>query len=166
MLKLDWNLLFTLINLIVFYLLMKKFLFGPVMKIMEERKKIIEDGLKQAKDSQDEALALKEKYEAALVGAREESEKIVSGAKENAKLEYDRIVKEADICAKDTLERAQQTIELEREKTIRDLKSQVAGLALSAAKKVTASQSTVQDDLNLYEQFLKEAGDADGTDSR
>ena len=165
-LKLDWNLLFTLINLIVFYLLMKKFLFGPVIRIMDERKKHIEDGLNQAKNSQAEALELKQKYEAALVNARAESEQIMAGAKENAKMEYDGILKEADETAAQTMARAQQNIELEKEKTIRDLKAQVAELALNAAKKVTAANTTVSDDLNLYDQFLKEAGEMDGADGK
>lgn len=73
MLKLDWNLLFTLINLIVFYFLMRKFLIKPITNIMEERKKLIENGLSQARQNQDEALKLKEQYEAALVGADRKS---------------------------------------------------------------------------------------------
>lgn len=166
MLKLDWNLLFNLINLIVFYFLMKRFLFSPIMKVMDERKKIINDGLSQAKSSQEEALALKNKYEAALSDARETSEKIMADAKENAKLEYDRIVKAADEEAKASVLKARKTIEAEKENTMRDLQSQVAALALSAAKKVTSSKSTIEDDLNLYERFLEEAGDKDVTNHK
>ncbi|MBQ8078050.1 MAG: ATP synthase F0 subunit B, partial [Eubacterium sp.] len=42
MLKFDWNILFTFVNLIVFYLLMKKFLFGRIKKVMDERKALIQ----------------------------------------------------------------------------------------------------------------------------
>ena len=62
------SLLFTIINLIVFYLLLKKFLFKPVMGIMEKREKMIADGLKNASDSQEEAARLKAEYEKALEG--------------------------------------------------------------------------------------------------
>ena len=101
-----------------------------------------------------------------LANARAESEQIMAGAKENPKMEYDRILKEADETAAQTMARAQQNIELEKEKTIRDLKAQVAELALNAAKKVTAANTTVSDDLNLYDQFLKEAGEMDGADAK
>ena len=43
MLRVDINLVFTIINLLVLYLLMKKFLFGPVVAVMEKRKAMIEE---------------------------------------------------------------------------------------------------------------------------
>ncbi len=43
MLKFNWNFLFMLINLVIFYLLMRKFLFKPIMKVMDKRKEIIEN---------------------------------------------------------------------------------------------------------------------------
>ena len=46
MIKVDLSLLWTIINLVVFYLLLKKFLFKPVMGIMEKREQMIADGLK------------------------------------------------------------------------------------------------------------------------
>ena len=66
MIQFNVSLLFTIINLIVFYLLLKKFLFKPVMGIMEKREKMIADGLKNASDSQEEAARLKAEYEKAL----------------------------------------------------------------------------------------------------
>ena len=63
MIQFNVSLLFTIINLIVFYLLLKKFLFKPVMGIMEKREKMIADGLKNASDSQEEAARLKAEYE-------------------------------------------------------------------------------------------------------
>lgn len=59
MIKVDLSLLWTIINLVVFYLLLKKFLFKPVMGIMEKREQMIADGLKNASDRQEEAEALK-----------------------------------------------------------------------------------------------------------
>ncbi len=165
MLKLDWNLLFTLINLIVFYFLMRKFLIKPITNIMEERKKLIENGLSQARQNQDEALKLKEQYEAALVGARSESSKIVADARQSAKAEYDRVMQEANRDAGALMENAQKTIELEKAKAMHDLKSQVAGLALEAARKVTGKCDHSQEDIELYDQFLSEAGDSHDTDA-
>ena len=80
MIKVDLSLLWTIINLVVFYLLLKKFLFKPVMGIMEKREQMIADGLKNASDRQEEAESLKKEYESALSGAKEESVKIVENA--------------------------------------------------------------------------------------
>ena len=162
MLKLDWNLLFTLINLVIFYVLMKVFLIKPIAKFMEKRQKLIEEGLNQARSDQEEALKLKEQYEAALVGARDESSKIVADAKLSAKSEYDRVMKDAQKDAASLLENAEKNIALEKEKAMLDLKSQVAGLAMEAARKVTGQRDYSEDDLALYDKFLEEAGDQHG----
>ena len=57
------------------------------------------------------------------------------------------------------------TIELEREKTVQDLQSQIADLALVAAGKVIGEKSTEESNQSLYDQFLAKAGDSDDTDS-
>ena len=50
MLKFNWNFLFMLINLVIFYLLMRKFLFKPIMKVMDKRKEIIENQFSDAEE--------------------------------------------------------------------------------------------------------------------
>ena len=78
MIKIDINLVFTIINLLVLYLLMKKFLFGPIIKVMDVRKAMIDQQFAGAKEQEDQAKALKEQYEGALKSAREESFQTVS----------------------------------------------------------------------------------------
>ncbi len=50
MLRIDFNLVLTIINLIVLYLILRKFLFRPVMDIMEKREKMIADGISHANE--------------------------------------------------------------------------------------------------------------------
>lgn len=162
-LKLDWNLLFILINLIVFYFLMRKFLIRPITNIMEERKKLIEDGLSHARENQEEASKLKAQYEAALVGARGESQKIVSAARDHAHKEYDRVLEQARREAGELMETADREIQMERKKALSDLKTQVAGLAVEAARKVSGEKDFSSRDMELYDKFLEEAGDGHDT---
>ena len=156
MLRLDFNLVLTMINLVVLYLILRKFLFRPLMNIMEQRRTMIADGLQHAEDTKKEAYALKSQYESALGGAKEESTRIIGQAKKDAKAEYDRILDEAGKLMKD----ARETIDLEKEKTLRDMQSEVAALAVSAAKKMVKQQYGADADQAAYDQFLKEAGDA------
>ena len=67
------GLVWTIINLIVLFLLLRHFLINPVSNIMEQRRKLIADGLQNAQDTQDEANRLKAEYEEALSGAKKES---------------------------------------------------------------------------------------------
>ena len=93
MIKIDINLVFTIINLIVLYLLMKKFLFGPIIAVMEKRKAMIDEQFASAEKTTAEANQLKGQYEDALKSAKEESFSIVEQAKDEAKVQADSIVK-------------------------------------------------------------------------
>ena len=146
MIKIDINLVFTIINLLVLYLLMKKFLFGPIIKVMDERKAMIDQQFAGAKAQEDQAKALKEQYEGALKSAREESFQIMEQARKEAK--------------------AQEDINTERENAMRQMKDDVASLAMEAAGKIIGKNSGADQDLSLYDQFIEKAGDPDDSDRR
>ena len=154
MLSLDLNLVWNIINLVVLYLLLSHFLFKPVMGIMDKRKKIIEDGLKNAQDAQNDAKKMKQEYEDALKGAKQESAQIIENARSAAKNEYDRIVGEAGDKAGNIIESAKETVTVERERTMKELQGEIAGLAVASAAKIVGKTA----DQDLYDQFLKEVG--------
>lgn len=160
MLQLNVNLLFTIINLVVLYLLLKKFLIKPITDVMEKREKLIADGLNHANEAQEEALKMKQEYKDALSGAREESAEIVEKAQVRAKAEYDRIVTEAGEKAGNIMNSAKINIQSEREQTIKALQSEIAGLAMAAAEKIVSEKTENQGNQEIYNQFLEEVGDA------
>ena len=147
MLRFDMNFLYTMINLIVLAFLLKKFLIKPVTDIMEKRRQLIEDGLKNAQNAQEDAMKMKE-----------ESVRIVEKARKDAKSEYERIVEEADARAGSIIESAKADIRVEREQTMSALQSEIAGLAMTAAAKIVAEQTG--NNQEIYDKFLEEVGEA------
>ena len=158
MIKIDINLVFTIINLLVLYLLMKKFLFGPIINVMDQRKAMIDQQFAEAKERQDNAKELQEQYEGALRSAKEESYQIMEQA-ENT-------VKETEARVDAMLAKAQEDIRMERENAMRQMKGDVASLAMEAAAKIIGKNSGADQDLSLYDQFIEEAGDPDDSDRR
>ena len=150
------GLVWTIINLIVLFLLLRHFLINPVSNIMEQRRKLIADGLQNAQDTQDEANRLKAEYEEALSGAKKESAEIVDKARIDARAEYDRIVGEAGAKAGNIIENAKENVRIEREQTMKELQSQIAGLAIASAEKIVGDKEQ-----NNYDQFLGEVGGTD-----
>ena len=150
------GLVWTIINLIVLSLLLRHFLINPVSNIMEQRRKLIADGLQTAQDTQDEANRLKAEYEEALSGAKRESAEIVDKARIDARAEYDRIVGEAGAKAGNIIENAKENVRIEREQTMKELQSQIAGLAIASAEKIVGDKEQ-----NIYDQFLGEVGGTD-----
>ncbi len=148
MLSLDvWNLLFTVINVLVLYLLMKKFLFKPVLAVLEKRKEMIAANMEEARKSQQEAEELKADYEERLSAAKEEAQQIVHNARELAEQERTGILEKTRAESEQMIEKAKAVIVSEQEQAQQEAKEEIAKLAVLAARKII------------------EAGDANDTDS-
>ena len=148
MLSLDvWNLLFTVINVLVLYLLMKKFLFKPVLAVLEKRKEMIVANMEEARKSQQEAEELKADYEEKLSVAKEEAQNIVHNARELAEQERTGILEKTRVESEQMIEKAKAAILSEQEQAQQEAKEEIAKLAVLAARKII------------------EAGDAHDTDS-
>lgn len=159
MLRLDWNVVATIVNLLILYWLMRKFLFKPVMGIMDKRKELIDQQFSEAQGAKEEAKKLQEQYSGLMANAKEESQNIVEKARENAKVETDNTLLEASEQAKRLLEQAREKMDMEREKMLKELESQISTLAMTAAGKIIGANASPKRDRALYDQFLSEAGE-------
>lgn len=158
MLVLDWNIIWTIVNITILYLLLRKFLFGPISEIMEKRTRAIEYSFETAENKNKEAENLKEQYEMALRHAKVEAEEIVKEAKERANNVYDQIVKSAEDEADRVIENANKTIEVERKKTIEGIENEIIGLTIAAASKVLEQNINEDRNKQLVDDFLAEVG--------
>ena len=153
------NLVITIINILVLYLLLRKFLYKPVMGIIEKRDEMIKTQLETAKKTEQDAMQLKAQYENWLNDAHDESLRIVENSKARAQEEYSRIVKEADEQAGKIIDNARKTVELDREKAVRGMEKEVANLALVAVSKMLGEQKNAAANQALYGQFLSQVGE-------
>lgn len=157
MLRLDWNLLFNAINLMILYFLMKRFLFQPVNDILARRQEEADKGMKEANDAKESALETKKQYEASLQTAESEKEKIVSQARNEAAGEYQRIVDEARIKAEGIVEKARGEAETERSRILQKAQTEVRDMVVTAAAKVAGAKASEENDRRLYDQFISKA---------
>lgn len=166
LLRIDWNVIFTIVNLIVLYLGLRKFLIGPVTKVMDQRKQLIEGQMADARYVNEQANELKAQYEDALKQAHEESAQIVEKARKSAQAEYESRMDAADAEAQKIIANAHKSIDLEREKTVQELQSQIAGLAMAATAKVLGDTDQAAQNKLMYEQFLAKTGGLNDTNSK
>ncbi|WP_295569082.1 ATP synthase F0 subunit B [uncultured Holdemanella sp.] len=152
MLRIDSNILWTIINLLILYALMKHFLFQPVHDILEERKQEIESDFALANQQKQEALESKNKANQQLENMQTICDGMLSDAKEKASLEYEQIIAAANKKSDEMIEQARiKTIEVANEEKAK-AKSEIADLINKAADKITNTKS----DEKLYDDFLKE----------
>lgn len=156
MIKLDISIVYTIINLIVLYLLLRRFLIRPVTEVMEKRKAMIEEGFREVQEAQGDALRAKAEYEASLKGARQEAVRIMESARRSAKEEYDHIVAEAGAQAESIVASARDTVRVEQEKAMEQVRSEIGQLAAASARKLIEDGRGEQQDQAAYDRFLKE----------
>ena len=162
MLKFDIvNFVCVVVNLLVLYVLMKKFVFGRVTKIIDARQALLEEKKASVAKAQEEADRLKKEYEKSLENANETSVQIVKEAKSRARAEYYKILARAAADAEAMKAGAEKAIATEREKQMDELHVQIMDLAVEAAGRIMAEKSSPETDKALYDAFIKEAGDVD-----
>jgi F-type H+-transporting ATPase subunit b len=160
LLTLDRNIIWTVVNILILFFFLKKFLFKPVTEMMEKRQQVIEDSLQNAEDTKLEALKLKSEYEEELNQADEEAVQIIKEARERAAIEFNKQVKESREEAARILQEASKTIELERQKSIKTAQSEIAGIAMLAASKIIGKNMDEDTNKQFLGDFLKEVGAA------
>lgn len=156
MLRLDWNLLFNVMNLIILFFILKKFLIGPVTAIMEKRKALIEEQFQRASQAEQEANKLKEQYEISMQEVKKTSDEILEKTRLEAQQTYQSMVQEANSKAERTMRQAEEQIQTDKEQAMRQIQSEIGELAVLAATKLVAEN--LESGVSAYDNFLKKAG--------
>ena len=153
-----FTMIFAWINLIILYVFLKKLLFKPVKNMIDSRQKEIDDMYSDAEDSKRSAEEMKAEYEEKLTHASEDAEEILRGAQRRAQLKEEEILKEANLKASRTLERAEEQIELEKKRAVNDVKDEVSSMAIGIAEAVIERDIGKNDHKALIDDFINKLG--------
>lgn len=154
MLRIDINLLFTIVNLLVLYFLMQRFLFKPVREILEKRRLQIEEEYQTAEKVKAEAEAMKAEYEASVAGIAEERRQQLETSRIEAAKEYDTIIQNANEKSDRIIQEARLKAEKDIETKRHEMQQEMAVLVAQAAYKIAASKENSENDHELYNLFL------------
>ncbi len=154
-----WTALFTLANTLLLFFVLKKFLFKPVMKIIDDRQKEIDDLYNSADTAKAEANEMRDEYQKKLEEARETGDKIISDAVTRAQSREEEIVSKANKEASAILEKAQEDIALEKKKAMGEVKDNISVIAVSIAGRVVERELTTADQSRLVDSFIDDLGD-------
>lgn len=149
----------TLINTLILFLVLKHFLFKPVNKILDERKKNVEDTYRQADEKLTEAARLESEYTEKLANAKAESAEIVKNATKRAQTRSDEIIAEAKSEASSIIVKANADIEKEKKRAVNQIKDEISDIALAVAEKVVEKEIDPKDHERLIESFISELGE-------
>ena len=154
-----WTALFTLLNFLLVLYVGKRYLYGPVMKMIQDRQKEIDDMYAKADEAKSDAAKLRDTYQQQLSQAQSESDRIVREATLRAQNREEEILRKAAADADAIRDRAIADIAQEKKKAVNDAKNEISGLAMAIAGKVVERELTQADQSALIDRFIQDLGD-------
>lgn len=140
LLTINWNLIFSIITVLVLILILKHFFFEKVKKFMDERKAKVEEQFQKAEETENQAREKLDEYNEILAGAEKEKRVIIADAMENAKLQANSVLDEARKEAADIREKSRLQIEREKIAARKEIHNEVGDLAVQLAEKILESE--------------------------
>ena len=157
-LGINWGLLIAqLFNVAVLVWLLTRYLYGPVLNMLNERTRRIQESLQDAEQVKEQLARAKQDYDAELARARQEAAGILAQAQERARAQEQEIVAQARTEAERIRTEAREQAVQERDQLLRDLKSQMAELVTMTATRVLGEELKSNHD-RLIEESLASLG--------
>ena len=154
-----WQMLISLINLLILFLIIKYFLFKPVKKVMAQRQQEIDDQYAAAANAESEAKESRALWEAKLSTADEQANAILQDAADNAKTRGDKLIADAKERADGIIRNAQSEAELERRKATEGIKREIVEVSGALTEKMLEREINTADHRMLIDSFIEKIGD-------
>src|SRR5919197_6514666 len=129
--------IWTLICFAIVFFVLRKYAFGPIQKVIDERRDRIRRALDEADNARDEARKLLEEHRALIGQARGQAEDILAEARRVAEAQRQRVREETEADRQRRLEETRRQIEAETQRALVQIRTEVAELTVIAASKVT-----------------------------
>ena len=150
----------TILNLFIQMFLMKKFLFKPIRRVLEERQKRADQNIRAAEQEKAEAEAVKAEYTKNMAQAREEAAGILERAKQDASQQADELLQSARSEVQALKAKAESDIRQEKKRALNEAKDEIGGLAMDIAGRVVEREIHEADHRALIDDFLQKVEDA------
>jgi len=154
--------IWTIITFVILLVLLRRVAWKPILAMIDERERTIQESLERADEAREEAEETLEQYRKQLAEARAEARDIINESKESGEKIKQDIIAEAENQKRKMIEDARNQIEAEREKAVREIQDSVADVAMAAASRILqkelseeAHSRIIQDSL---EQFKERVG--------
>ena len=152
------QLIAQIVGILVLLFILKKLLYGPLLKVIDERSERIRESLEAAERTKEEAATNQEQMQEDLQKAREEGQQMIAQARDVAARFRDEEMAKAreEIAAERS--KAEADIQRERDAAIEDLRREFAGLAISAAEQVVERSLSESDHRDIIDRVIEESG--------
>ena len=141
--------IWTIVVFLVLLFLLMKFAWKPLLAMLEKREDNIRHALLDAEKAREELANVKEDTEKLLSEARNESQTIVAAGKKNAERMKDDIIEKAQSKSNALLDEMRKQIQIEKDRAIASVKAEVVDLSIEVAQKLIKKNLSKKDNLKL-----------------
>ncbi len=154
-----WQILISLANLIILFLIIKKFLFKPVNKMLAKRQADLDERYHAADEAKANALRDETYWKEKREGAAAEADAIMQTATEKAKLRSDKMLKEAKDRADGIVRQANAEAELELKKATESMKREIIDVSAVLTEKLISREMNLEDHRSIIDSVIETIGD-------
>ena len=148
--------LWTAITFLLLILVLSKYAFGPIVRMLDERERTIRDAIDQAKKEREEAERLLAQQKDSLVKAQREAAELAKRSQQEMEAFRQQLTAQARKEADDLVVTARKTIEEEKVKAVAQLRAEVAALAIAAAGRIVKSGLDEKAQRQLVDEYIRD----------
>jgi F-type H+-transporting ATPase subunit b len=148
--------IWTLVSFGITLWVLKRYAFGPIQKLIDDRRERIKQSLEEADHARDEARRLLEEHRTLIGQAKSQAEEILAEARKIADSQRERMREETEQDRQRRLEETKRQIEQATQQALGEIRREVADLSLLAAEKITRKSLTDADQKRLIDEALAE----------
>ncbi|MBR5497427.1 MAG: F0F1 ATP synthase subunit B [Clostridia bacterium] len=159
-----WQMLASLANLVILFLVVKKFLYKPVKKMLEARQNTIQGDYDAAREAKEQADADRKAYEEKLKTAKNEAENVIKSAVDIASEREKEIIAEAREKADGIVRQAENDAMLERKKAEDSIRKEIVEVSSLLTEKMLEREVSEADHQHFIDSFIESIGDGNDSD--
>ena len=154
-----WQILISLCNLLILFLIIKKFLYKPVQRLLQKRQSALEEQYAAAEDAQKQAEQSRTSWEKKLQGAQAEADTLLQEETERARRRSAQILSEAKEKADMIVHDAETQAALEYKKAQADIKKEIVDVSALLTEKMLQREIRQEDHRKMIDSVISEIGD-------
>src|SRR5437870_2433800 len=151
-----WLFLSQVISFMIVALLLRRFAYKPILAVLEERRRKIEEGQLNAEKIKNELAEAEKRYQEIVAKANADAQKMIDEARESAAHLSERKQQEAIAAAEQIITKAREASAIEHERTMESLKRELGRLVVDTTTKVTGKVLTPEDQRRLQEEAARQ----------
>lgn len=150
------QILISLLNLLLLFLILKRFLYAPVKSVVKDRQEMLKRQFDKAENEVSKAKINEEYWNGKIKNAQQEANSIIKNAMDNANQNSKEIISDAKKKARDIVTQAEINAKIERKKAENSIKKEIADASTILAEKIISREINEDEQKNLIDNFIKE----------